>query len=241
MQSTKLVLAAIFFYLLISPGHAEEASILHNDPHRNELGFFDMHLCNWPERPRFFKILFSTEKFADVAGMQVITPNGDVLTELDKNKFMRLTRKNKPEKRVYLLDLDVPDNATTGWYHIKVTDTQGKTFQASDYMIMSRLERAGGMSPSEASGDATLPVTLKWNAVPGANWYKVYVRDVWDDKLVFRSRLLHEPVVTIPDGKLDVGGDYYWTIHSRDTNEHILLGDFQMGSMSEKVFFSVAD
>lgn len=241
MRFNQSAFVAILCALIFTPAYAEDAPVLQNDPHRNEIGFFDMHLCNWPDRNRFFKILFSTEKFADVTSMQVLTPEGDVLTELEQNKFMRLTRKNKPEKRVYLLDLDVPDNATTGWYRIKVTDKQGREYQASDYMIMSRLERAGGMTPSEETGDVALPVTLKWKPVAGANWYKVYVRDVWDDKLVYRSKLIHEPVVEIPAEKLEAGGDYYWTIHARDTNEHILLGDFQMGSMSEKVFFSVAD
>jgi len=240
-MNLKLPVLLFLTAAVISTARAEDALELHNDPHRNEMGFFDMHLCNWPDRNRFFKILFSTEKFADVASMQVLTPEGETLAELNKNKFMRLKRKNKPEKRVYLLDVDVPDNATTGWYRINVKDTQGHEYQASDYMIMSRLERATGMSPSENSGPAKLPVTLKWDPVPGANWYKVYVRDVWDDKLVFRTKLIHEPLVEIPEGKLEAGGDYYWTIHSRDTNEHILLGDFQMGSMSEKVFFSIAE
>ena len=226
---------------LSAPASGEEAVILQKDPHYNDIGFFDMHLCNWPDRNRFFKVLFSTEKFDDVATLEVFTPEGESLTVLDKKKFMRLQRKNKPEKRVFMLNIDVPDTATTGWYSIKVYDNKGQVHRAQDYVVMSRLQRAGGMAPSGDAENVALPVTLKWTAVPGANWYQIYVRDVWSDKLVFRSKLAHDPVVEIPASKLEPGGYYSWTIHSRDTNEHILLGDFHMGSMSDKAFFSVAE
>lgn len=236
--------AAVVFVLCFAmsvPVSAEDANILQKDPHVNEMGFFDMHLCNWPDRKRFFKILFSTARYDDVDRMEVFTPEGDSLAVLGKKGFMHLRRKNKPDKRVFLLNLDVPDTATTGWYSIKVYDKKGQEYQAQDYVIMSRLQRAGGMSPAGDTEKVSLPVTLKWTAVPGANWYKVYVRDVWTDEMVFSSKLVSKPVVEIPADKLEPGGDYSWSIHSRDTNEHILLGDFHMGSMSEKALFSVAE
>jgi hypothetical protein len=82
---------------------------------------------------------------------------------------------------------------------------------------------------------------LKWTPVPGSQYYQAFVRDAWTEKLVFRSKLLDTAEVEIPKDRLEPGGDYYWTVHSRDTNEHILLGDFHMGSMSEKRFFTVAE
>ena len=44
-----------------------------------------------------------------------------------------------------------------------------------------------------------------------------------------------------PEGALEPGGSYLWSVHARDVNEHILLGDFHNGSISEKFHFSVAD
>lgn len=240
MKST--IASVLFLSLAMSASvSAEDATILHKDPHVNEMGFFDMHLCNWPDRNHFFKILFSTTKFDDVASMEIFTPEGESLTVLDKNKFMHLQRKKKPDKRVFMLNLDVPDTATTGWYSIKVHDNKGQEYSAQDYVVMSRLQRASGMSPSDDAEDVALPVILKWAAVPGANWYRIYIRDVWTDKLVFQSRLQPQTFVGVPASKLEPGGYYSWTIHSRDTNEHILLGDFHMGSMSEKAHFSISE
>jgi hypothetical protein len=219
----------------------EDAEILQKDPHYNELGFFDIHLCNWPERKRFFKILFSTAKYDNVESMEVLTPEGKQLAVLSKQKFMLLQRKGKPDKRVFMVNMDVPDTATTGWYSIRVRDHQGHEYDARDYVVMSRLQRVTGMSPSGDAENVALPVTLKWDAVPGANWYQVYVRDVWTDEMVFHSKLINEPFIKVPEGKLEAGGYYSWTVHARDTNEHILLGDFHMGSMSEKAYFTVAE
>lgn len=30
-------------------------------------GFFDTHVCNWPEKPRFLMALFSTPRFDEIA------------------------------------------------------------------------------------------------------------------------------------------------------------------------------
>ncbi|NOQ69947.1 MAG: hypothetical protein GQ573_07565, partial [Gammaproteobacteria bacterium] len=45
---------------------AEDALELDSDPHYNQIGFFDIHICNWPERPNYFKILFSSEKYQQI-------------------------------------------------------------------------------------------------------------------------------------------------------------------------------
>ena len=111
---------------------AEDAPVLDQDPHKNKLGFFDIHICNWPERQRFFKILFSTEKFNDVAEMEVFGPSGASLAVLQKNQFKKLERKKKPEKRVFIVDLDMPDSAATGWYTIKVKTVDGNEYIAGD-------------------------------------------------------------------------------------------------------------
>lgn len=86
-----------------------------------------------------------------------------------------------------------------------------------------------------------MPAELAWKPVPGAQYYQVFVRDAWTNELLLRSKLLSEPRVEIPAGTLQPGGYYQWTVHARDTNAHILLGDFHMGSMSDKFWFWVAE
>lgn len=230
------------FYVLLVPSFsfADFSPKLNVDPHYNELGFFDIHLCNWPERPNFFKVLFSSEHFKKIDSMKVYTPDNKLLMQLDKDKFIHLKRKGKAEKRVYILDADAPESVVTGWYRIDVKTTDGENYQAEDYVIASRMAKVSDMRPSDDE-ERVLPVTLKWKPVAGAQYYKVFVRDAWEDKLVFTSKLTGEEEVQIPADKLQPGGYYSWAVHARDTNEHILLGDFHMGSMSKKAFFAVAD
>ena len=221
--------------------YAQESTEIHDDPHYSDVGFFDIHVCNWPKRTHFFKVLFSSAEYDNIESMTVYTPAEQSLITLDKNKYRTLKRNNKPDKRVYMLDIDVPEHASTGWYRIDVKTMDGKSFQAKDYVIMSKLERATGMTPDNDDMVSQLPLTLRWHAIPGANFYQVFVRDEWTGKQVYSSKLLNTNEAVIPEEKLEAGGYYSWSIHARDTNEHVLLGDFQMGSLSEKAFFTVKD
>ncbi len=239
----KIFPVVIFTLLLqlMQVSQAENAIILDSDPHKNKLGFFDIHICNWPDRQRFFKILFSTEKFNDVVEMEVFDPTGASLSILQKNRFRKILRKNKPEKHVFIVDMDVPENATTGWYSINVKTSDGKEYVARDFVPMTRIHRVAGMAPSSEEDSFPLPVALTWNKVPGAAFYRVYIKDVWTGEMMYTSKLVSDNSINIPKDKLSPGGYYSWSVHARDTNEHILLGDFHMGSMSEKAFFNVAD
>jgi hypothetical protein len=238
LKFTLVGLMAVLFMPLLN---ADDAPLFDRDPHYTAIGFFDMHICNWPQRPKFFKVLFSTEKFDEIDSMEVFEPSGASLTILDKKQYMPLKRKNKPEKRVYMVNLDVPDTSQTGWYTIKVKTVDGREITARDYVPLTRIGRVREMEPADDREGVALPVTLKWKKLPGALFYRVYVRDVWTGKMVFESKLVKEDTVKIPVGKLEAGGYYSWTVHARDLNTHILLGDFHMGSMSETAFFNVAD
>lgn len=238
---TKYSYTLFIFLLLLSITtiKAESPAALSNDPHISRLGFFDVHICNWPKRTSFFKILFSSEKYNKIDSMKVFSPNGKLLVELDKNKYKILTRKNKPEKRVFIIDIDVPDKASTGWYKINVLTKDGRQYSAKDYVIMSKLGRAAAMQPASERKKYALPITLKWNPVPGAQFYKAFVRDEWTGDLIYESKLIGTNKINIPKGLLESGGNYTWRVHSRDTNEHILLGDFNTGSVSKKEFFEI--
>jgi len=101
MRESKMkhrLLVAVFVLLFNSDALAENdlAPVFDSDPHRNELGFFDMHICNWADRPMFFKSLFSTIHFKNIEMMTVYSPDGKKVTDLDMSKFMHLKKKGKP-------------------------------------------------------------------------------------------------------------------------------------------------
>lgn len=141
----------------------------------------------------------------------------------------------------YFLNIDVPESASNGWYKIDVKTDDGRTYQVSDFVVMTRLEQVSQMQPSSDSEEFSLPITLKWEPVVGSRYYQVFVRDAWTGKLVYQSKLISDHEIKIPDSKLEPGGYYSWVVHSRDTNEHVLLGDFHMGSLSKASFFTVAE
>jgi hypothetical protein len=211
------------------------------DPHYSAAGFFDIHVCNWPGRPLFFMPLFSTTRFSEIKQIDVFTPAGELLAELDLNHYRSVRREKKPDKRVFIRQVDVPTAATDGWYSARITLTDNEVFTAKDYVIIYTLPQAAGQSPANEAELAEAPARLSWEPVPGANYYEVFIRDLWDDdNLVYTSELLNKPEIGLPPGVLKKGGTYSWVIHARDTDSHILLGDFNHGSMSTPATFSVA-
>ena len=212
------------------------------DTHYNDAGFFDIHVCNWPGRPPFFMPLFSTARFEEVQNIEILDPAGDLLVELDLKQFRTIKQKSKPHKRVFIKQIDVPPAAVNGWYSARVKLTNGKEYVASDYVILQTLPQAGGQVPANEEELVRIPEKLSWGPVPGANYYQVFIRDLWDDnKLVHTSKLLTRPELELPPGLLHNGGYYSWIIHSRDTNGHILLGDFNHGSLNKAATFSISD
>lgn len=220
---------------------AENTLEMNNDPHRSNVGFFDIHICNWPNRTKYFKVLFSSEKYDQIESMEVFTPENKLLVKLDKRKFRTLKRKNKPDKRVFIIDSDITENASTGWYDIRIKTKDGKKYNAKDYVVMNRLNRASSMQPANKNKQYKLPITLKWKEIEGAQYYQVFVRDEWTQQLIFKTKLINSNKVQIPNIKLEPGGYYSWRVHARDINEHILLGDFNMGSMSQHAYFSITE
>lgn len=217
------------------------APVFESDPHRNELGFFDVHICNWPDRPLFIKTLFSTAKFKDIKTMEVFAPNDKKLTDLSLQRFKPIQKKGKPEKRVYMVDMDMPADSKDGWYYIVVKTNDGKEYRARDFLVINRIGRPGGQIPAADAEDVKMPKELKWDAVPGAAYYKVFIRDGFENTLVLKSKLLREPRLEIKPGLLKPGGYYTWMVHARDVDENIMLGDFNSGSINQKISFSIAE
>ena len=137
-------------------------------------------------------------------------------------------------------EIDVPPGAPDGWYSTRVTLKDGKRHVARDYVILSSLPQVSGHVPAHETEVQAPPTRLSWDPPPGAGYYQVFIRDLWDeDRLIFSSKLLEEPVVQLPAGLLEKGGYYSWIVHARDLNEHFMLGDFNHGSLSPVVTFSI--
>jgi hypothetical protein len=186
--------------------------------------------------------LFSTERYAEVQSVKVFTPGGELLTELDLQRYRIIKRDNKPDKRVFIQEIDVPAAAENGWYTARTTLLNGDVFITRDYVILHKLPQASGQVPAHEEELAEVPAKLAWEPVTGANFYQVFIRDLWsEDKLIYTSELLTRPELVLPPNLLHRGGMYSWVIHARDTNSHILLGDFNHGSLNKPATFVIED
>ena len=211
------------------------------DPHYNDVGFFDIHVCNWPDQPLFFLTLFSTYKYDEVEKITLFNPQGKLIATLNLDKF-RVMRTKKGEKRAFLNHLEIPQGSTDGWYEAETQLKSGEIFRARDYVILNTLDQAHDRIPVDNTEMTNIPEKLSWKQIPGAKFYQVYIRDFWnDDKIIYTSPLLNKPEVILPKNLLEAGGWYGWRVHARDTNEHILLGDFNHGSLSNEIKFTIAE
>jgi hypothetical protein len=219
---------------------AQPAGAGKRSPHYVESGFFDIHVCHWPDPGMFLMALFSTTKFADIARIEVLAPDGAPLGDLDMTRFRLGHKPGEPEKRVFIRNIPAAD-AKSGWYRARVTLRDGSTQEARDLVTIRQLPIATGMKPAKGAENIAVPSELSWDPIPGAAFYQVFIKDMWDgEKVILTSALLKEPRLVLPKGLIQPGGIYAWRIHARDVNEHPELGDFNDGSLSAEAGFSVA-
>ena len=235
---TRKLRSALFIMLtaiLITPDETHATTNKHkDDTHYTEVGFFDIHVCNWPDRPLFFMALFSTTHFDNIKKIEIFDNTNTFLDELDLTKYrMIMLKKPKREKRVFLKQIEIPKTSSNGWYVTKVHMTDGKIVTGKDYVIIHKMHRASGMQPAERSNLNVVPKKLSWNTVPGATHYQVFINDAWEGKSLYSSDLLTKPELELPKNLLKRGGSYCWRIHARDVNENVLLGDFNHGSLTK--------
>lgn len=238
-------LIAGFMICAAPAGRADEAAVippLAKDPHYTEVGFFDIHVCYWPDRPMFYMLVFSTTQFDRLKEVEVLKPDGEPLGKLDLGRYNVKQKTGSPEKRVFITQVPVGTVAADGWYQARIRLNDGRVYGAEDFVRIERMALADKeLSPPDAAENVVAPKELRWRAVPHARYYKVFIFDKWDDgKKVFESKLVTEPVLSLPDGVLQPGGWYAWRIHARDINEDIELGDFNHGSYTGEFQFTVA-
>jgi hypothetical protein len=230
----KILFAVLACLGLLSQALADSGQ----DPHYTEVGFFDIHICNWPDRPPFIMALFSTVLFDNVAQVSVYTPTGELIGNLNLARFRAFKNKEGKDKRAFITQFRLPDKTTDGWYKAIITMKDGRSFEAKDYVIRTLMPLPTGMQPAADAKDVPLPGELHWNPVPGAYFYQVYVYDKWNDTLVFKSPVIKDTFIKLPPGTLQSGGLYGWTVNARDVNEHVLLGDFNDGTVSAEYQFT---
>ena len=238
-------LVAILLICAIPPGYSKDVEIIPptaKDPHYTDVGFFDIHICYWPDRPLFYMMLFSTTQFKLLKEVEVFKPNGESLGKLNMARYSVKTIPDNTEKRVFITHLPVEAGAANGVYKARIHLTDGRVFGAEDYVRVERMALPNTeLSPPETADNIEIPKELRWGPVAGAQYYKVFIRDKWDDgETIFESKLLTSPSLPLPDGLLKPGGWYAWRVHARDVNEDVKLGDFNHGSLTGDFEFSTA-
>lgn len=237
--STRAFLSAVLGLALAGAWGAAPAA---GDPHRDGVGFFDIHVCHWPDRPLFFLALYSTTRYAELAEIALRTPSGKPLGKLDLARYRLVLKPGAPEKRVFITQIQVPAAPEEGWYVAETRLKGGQVLSSRDFVRIADMPMATGMQPPDKAENVPLPQALTWSPIPGAKFYQVFIKDLWDgEKLILQSELLPQPRLILPEGLLKPGGSYAWRVHSRDLNEDPLWGDFNHGSLGPEFSFSVAD
>lgn len=220
---------------------AVSSPITKGDPHYNKVGFFDIHVCNWPNRPLFFMMIFSTYDYKQIKSVNIYSPDKKLIKSMTLDKYRIVIKKGKPEKHAFINQLDIQKPFQNGWYTAEITMKDGTQHISKDYVIIDEIPIVTQITPTADAESISIPKRLTWTPIKGAAHYQVFIRDLWNDgKLIHKSKLLDTPFLNIPQNLLEADGWYSWMIHARDSREHVLLGDFNHGSLSKEYKFSTA-
>lgn len=231
---------SIWFYMLVLGWLPGVCAGNEGDPHYTAAGFFDVHVCNWPEKPRFLMALFSTTRFDEVARVSVFSPDGKFVGDLDLTRFRAFKTPSGKPKRAFITHFDLPGKPIDGWYRAAVVLHDGSRFSAKDYVVHYAMAGVVATQPVNGARDVPVHTELRWDPIPGAKHYQVTIRDMWATALdASVSDLLTDTRYIPPQGVLHSGGEYIWRVHARDSNGNVLLGDFNHGSLSQEMIFSV--
>lgn len=239
-RSARLSLA-LGLCVCFSANSQQTVPTLDQDPHYTPAGFFDLHVCNWPEQEPFYMALFSSTEFDQIASITVLDSARHAVGNLDMQRFQIQKNPGKAEKHVFITHFSIPAEVDDGWFSAVVTMRSGQQYEAKDFVVHAVLPLAHDFVPIPDAELENPPEQLRWGPVRGATHYMVTIRDDWDnDQLIYRSPLITEPKLTLPVGLIRPGGHYQWRVHARDVNGSTLLGDFNHGSLTAPVRFSVA-
>lgn len=212
-----------------------------DDPHYNAAGFFDIHVCNWPEKPQFLMAIFSTTRFDEIERVAVYSQTNRHIGDLNLASFREFKTKDGSSKRAFIEHFDFVKGDGDGWYSAEISLKGGKRYQAKDYVVVAQMAHPAQLDPPPGAEDIPLPTRLTWSPVPGARYYQVFIRDKWEDKVILSSASLEKSELELPAGLLQPGGYYGWRIHTRDSDGNVLLGDFNHGSLNTESSFTIAE
>lgn len=213
-----------------------------DDPHYTPAGFFDIHVCNWPDQPLFLMALLSTTQFRDIARIDIVAPDGTSLGPMDLNRYRSAGGSGAEEKRVLITHYPIPEAKPDGWYRARITMKNGSAHESKDHVVKEVLPFVVGHQPGDGAEGVAMPAVLKWDPVPGASHYQVYLRDEWEsERYLLTSKIIAETSLPLPPGLLKNGGSYSWRVHARNINGSPEWGDFNHGSLAREAKFSIAD
>lgn len=210
------------------------------DVHQTEFGYFDIFVCNWPDRPPFLVGLFATTRAEEIAKIEVVRPDGKrvgaiALTQPENTKDMH-GRERQAYKSQFAGARDMPN----GWYEAVITLKNGARVRARDYVQIETMPVVTYLVPSNAAIPLSRARRLRWKPVAGDVFYRVTIQDMWRDKtLVYSSDLLRATEFTVPEGVLEPDGQYVWRVHARHATHDPKWGDFNHGSKSAEAMLSV--
>ncbi len=221
---------------------------IHKDWHKDELGFFDIHYCNWPDQKPFLMLVYATHHYKNLDSIKVLTPEGRKLGEINKSTYRYLPAKtvkgeNIPDKKVFITHIPFTKNMTKGTFTAVVTTNSGQRHQYKDEVNMDYIVATAKINyPADKATDIPLAPTLKWDTVENAKYYQFFIKDNWSGENVYASKTLNQTQFTLPKDILKKDGWYAWKVHAKDMDETIKYGDFNAGSLSETITFTtVAD
>lgn len=210
------------------------------DPHETPAGYFDLHICNWPDRPPFVVALFVAADSSDLRRVEVLRPDGRPLGEVNLTNYERRIDENGREQRAYKTFLPLPKDATAGWYSARVSLRDGRAQQARDYLQVHILPQAKIVQPANGQDNLRGNAELRWQPVPGATHYRVFIKDAWAGQQIFKSDLLTQPRLRVPPGVLQPNGSYAWRVHARSGGPEATWGEFNHGSLNSEATFALA-
>jgi hypothetical protein len=242
MFNKNILFAGLFAGLSMTVSAHAADTAAEKDAHYTATGFFDIHLCDWPGQPPFYLALYSTEQFDAVASVHIFDARGDSLGSLDLSRYRIIEKKNKPVKHAFITQFAFQPGAADGWFTAEIRLKDGTRYRAQDRVVHTVMPRVQMMQPKNHAELAALPHELSWEKIAGARFYRVFIRDTWDnDKQIYSSAVINENHLQLPDGLLEPGGSYSWRVHARDVNEDVELGDFNAGSLSVWAEFSIPE
>lgn len=209
------------------------------DPHETAAGYFDLHICNWPDRPPFVVALFTTADSTNVRRVEVLRPDGKVLGEVSLTNHESRVDEHGRERRAYKTFLPLPKDAPAGWYRARISLRDGSAEQAQDYLQVQVLPQAKLLQPANGQDNLAANSELRWQPVPGATHYRVFVKDAWAGQQIYKSDLLTTPRLRLPQGVLQPNGSYVWRVHARSGGPEAKWGEFNHGSLTTESTFAL--